>query len=186
MKSKLNTDKYLLNGLDILFVALNPPVQSNSNGHYFSGKQSAFYNLLYESGLLLNNIDKLEADEKVFDGSEYNFNHCRYGVVDIVPEKVETDSGKVDIMDEHIKSLIEKIIDYRPRIVCIIHSKIRNKFNKTNDYRKISNIIQYGCCGKLLMDCNTVFFMQYFPNGNNIPKTKKIKIFEEMKVNLKE
>jgi len=33
---------FLRPGLDVLFLALNPPVQSNTNGHYFSGDQSRF------------------------------------------------------------------------------------------------------------------------------------------------
>lgn len=41
---------FLRDNLDILFIALNPPMQSNNNGHYFSGKQSSFFNQLYLSG----------------------------------------------------------------------------------------------------------------------------------------
>lgn len=40
---------FLRPGLDVLFLALNPPVQSNTNGHYFSGDQSRFYDLLFKS-----------------------------------------------------------------------------------------------------------------------------------------
>lgn len=186
IKTNLGNDKYLRYNLAILFVALNPPFQSNSNGHYFSGKQSTFFSLLYESGLITKNLDKTVADEKVFGGTDYNYRSCIYGVVDVVSEVVETNSGKVRVTDEHLKNLIGKIIEYRPRVVCIIHSKIKKGFNRTKDYRKVGNINAYGNCGKLLMDCNTGFFMQYFPNGNNIPKSEKIKIFEEMKVKIKD
>lgn len=66
-------DSYLKENLDILFVALNPPVQSNTNGHYFSGKQSIFFKQLYLSGLITKEIDKAIADELVFEGNKYNY-----------------------------------------------------------------------------------------------------------------
>ena len=40
---------FLRENLDILFIALNPSVQSNNNGHYFSGKQSLFFKQMYLS-----------------------------------------------------------------------------------------------------------------------------------------
>ncbi len=59
---------YLREGLDVLFVALNPPQQSNNNGHYFSGRNSRFFQQLFKSGLITENLDKLIADESVFGG----------------------------------------------------------------------------------------------------------------------
>ena len=43
-------------GLDVLFLALNPPVQWNTNGHYFSGDQSRSYDLLFKSGLIVQAV----------------------------------------------------------------------------------------------------------------------------------
>ncbi len=64
---------FIRKDLDILFVALNPPYQSNRNEHYFSGSQSRFFQLLFLSGLITTNIDKSQADEKVFGDSLYNY-----------------------------------------------------------------------------------------------------------------
>lgn len=41
---------FLRSRLDVLFVALNPPEQSNANGHYFSGSSSRFFDLLTGAG----------------------------------------------------------------------------------------------------------------------------------------
>lgn len=60
---------FLRDNLDVLFIALNPPVQSNNNGHYFSGKQSSFFNQLYLSGLITEDLDKTIADDLVFGKS---------------------------------------------------------------------------------------------------------------------
>ncbi|WP_185903654.1 uracil-DNA glycosylase family protein [Hathewaya massiliensis] len=184
MQGNLSIDKYLKYNLDILFVALNPPKQSNSNGHYFSGKQSTFFKLLYESGLVTVEVDKLNADEQVFGGTEFNYKNKQFGIIDVVAERVETSSKKVKVSEEHIKSLIGKIIEYKPKTVCIIHSKIKNKFNRVNDFRKLEDINDYGNYGKLLKECNSVFFMQYFPNGNSISKEMKLKIFGEIRESL--
>jgi G:T/U-mismatch repair DNA glycosylase len=53
-------------GLDVLFLAHNPPVQSNASGHYFSGGGSRFFHLLFKSGLITQDIPKSSADEVVF------------------------------------------------------------------------------------------------------------------------
>lgn len=57
--------KFLRDNLDVLFIALNPPLQSNNNGHYFSGRRSSFFKQLYLSGLIVENIDKSIADDLI-------------------------------------------------------------------------------------------------------------------------
>jgi len=57
---------FLRNDLDIMFVGLNPAKGSSENGHYFSVRQ-AFWEQLYKSGIITGNIDKLIADEYVFN-----------------------------------------------------------------------------------------------------------------------
>ena len=40
---------YCRDGLAVLFVALNPPIQSHTNGPWFSGKSSRFFHLLHRA-----------------------------------------------------------------------------------------------------------------------------------------
>ena len=49
--TEINLRPFLRPQLDVLFVALNPPTQSNQRGHYFSGRGSRFFRLLCLSGL---------------------------------------------------------------------------------------------------------------------------------------
>ena len=176
-----NLKPFIRYNLDVLFVGLNPPRQSNSNGHYFSGKQSRFFHLLYKSGLITIDIEKSTADQKIFGDTVFNFNGKNYGVVDLVPDKVETNSGKVKPTSEHLSNLIDKITKYTPMIICVIHSKVRDAFNKSKDPRIIGKLT-YGNSGYLLKNCQTLFFLNYFPNGNNVPDPPKIKIFNEIKL----
>lgn len=96
-------------GLDVLFLALNPPVQSNTNGHYFSGDQSRFYDLLFKSGLIVQPVPKSRADEAVFGGTSVNYNRSTFGVIDLVGDLVQTQSGKVRVSREHVQQAVANI-----------------------------------------------------------------------------
>lgn len=170
---------YLRYNLDLLFIALNPPKQSNSNGHYFSGKQSLFFKQLFESGLITTNLNKSNADEMVFGSNKYNYYNKQFGVLDLVPSTVETNSNSVRVSNENVSLLLDRIKVYKPKNVCIIHAKVREKIEKEID-RKIS----YGLNGKLINNCETVFYCNYFPNGNCIPTTEKLRIYQLIKENL--
>ncbi len=91
----MSLSRYVRPHLDVLFVALNPPKQSHSNGHWFSGNGSRFFKLLYESGLITEPVDKRSADELVFGSTTVNYRQRTYGVIDPVADVVETNSGKV-------------------------------------------------------------------------------------------
>jgi hypothetical protein len=167
---------YLRNNIDLLFIALNPPRQSNSNGHYFSGKSSLFFKQLFESGLITTNIDKSKADEIVFGANKYNYKNLQFGVVDLVPHIVETNSNSITVTKENVSLLLDRIRMYKPNNICIIHSKVRVEIEK-----EIGKKISYGANGKLIDNCETVFYCNYFPNGNNIPAEEKLRIYRLIK-----
>lgn len=169
-------DIYLKENLDVLFIALNPPVQSNSNGHYFSGSQSTFFKQLYLSGLITEDIDKAIADELVFGGNKYNYKNKNYGVIDLLSYVEETNSGNVMVKNTDILSLIEKIKKYKPKNVCIIHSRVMKSLPKI-----IKRNFQYGYNGKLFDDIETELYCNYFPNGNPISTETKLSIYAELK-----
>jgi hypothetical protein len=101
--------EYVRRGLDVLFVALNPPTQSASNGHWFSGEQSSFFKLLFLSGLITESLPKAKADEIVFGSTSVNYKGAAYGVTDLRPELVETNSGKVRVRDEDVARFLDRI-----------------------------------------------------------------------------
>jgi hypothetical protein len=75
---------YIREQLGVLFVALNPPRQSDSNGHWFSGKLSRFFDLLHKSGLITKSLQKDVVDEIVFGSSVSNYRNFEFGVIDLL------------------------------------------------------------------------------------------------------
>ncbi len=165
---------FLRTNLDVLFIALNPAEQSNSNGHYFSGKGSRFFKLLAESGLITREIPKVRADEQVFGTTEINYKRASFGVIDLVPGVVETNGGRVRAKAEHVVCLTSEIRNYAPRFACVIHSSVRSSLTRYGD---LVRPLEYRWCGCVLRDCATEFVLNYFPNGNSIKDDKKIHIF---------
>jgi len=174
-----NDSIYLREDLDILFIALNPPEQSNVNGHYFSGNQSTFFKQLYLSGLITKDLDKKIADELVFGDNEYNYNKRNYGVIDLLPRIVETDGRRVRVVEDDVILMIERIKRLKPKNVCIIHSKVMKSF------KRFANInLSYGYNGRLFNNMDILFYCNYFPNGNNIRTETKLDIYKMIKDNL--
>ena len=166
--------------LDVLFVALNPPRQSDTNCHWFSGKQSRFFHLLYRSNLVSQDVDKATADDIVFGSTSINYKGARYGVVDLVPDQVETKSQRVNPKWEHLDMLVRNIQCYQPRLVCVLHYKVQRAINRMQ-HPAIMGELMYGNCGSILRGCSSTFFLNYFPNGNRYSDRVKIEIFESLR-----
>lgn len=173
---------YVRPGLDVLFVALNPPTQSASNGHWFSGKQSAFFKLLHLSGLIKANVPKSNADEIVFGGTAVNYKGASYGVTDLRPKLIETNSGKVHVSNEDVEKFINAVRANQPRIVCIIHSKVREELNKRiGRSSRIVAAVEIGQFTTPLAGCGSRFICNHFPNGNGIEDQVKVEIFRAVR-----
>jgi hypothetical protein len=157
-------EPFLPRPLDVLFIALNPPQQSHSNGHYFLGEGSRFFKLLAASGLITREIPQALADDVVFGGTEINYAKSSFGVIDLVDDLVETNSARVQVTPRHVHRLKEQILDIQPRFACVIHSKVRDGLNR---HGGLSRRLKYGWCGAILPDCDTEFLLNYFPNGNS-------------------
>lgn len=165
---------YCRDGLDVLFVALNPPVQSHANGHWFSGRSSRFFHLLHQSGLITRPVQKENADEIVFGSSVVNYRSSEFGVIELVHGVVETNSSKVRPTRDQVDFLIERVRKHEPRFVCVLHSKVRNALRR---YGQLVCDLNYGDCGTVLSNCRSRFFVNYFPNGNNVGDERKKEIF---------
>lgn len=176
--TKIKLQPFLRPQLDVLFVSLNPPVQSNDNGHYFSGRSSRFFRLLYLSGLITKDLPKATADETVFDSTSVNYKGCAFGVIDLVDDIVQTNSRKVRPTRRHVDLLFTRIREFDPRFVCVIHSKVRDALNKNP---VCAERLDYGICGPLLLGSESVFVLNYFPNGNNVSDEKKLRIFRALR-----
>jgi G:T/U-mismatch repair DNA glycosylase len=176
--TEINLRPFLRPQLDVLFVALNPPTQSNDNGHYFSGRDSRFFHLLYLSGLITEDLPKATADEIAFGLTSANYKGCAFGVVDLVDDLVQTNSGQVRPTSQRVDELFARIRELNPRFVWVIHSKVRIAMNKSSEF---AGHLDYGVCGSLLQGSESVFVLNYFPNGNNIADKKKREIFRALR-----
>jgi hypothetical protein len=179
--TEINLKSYLRPGLDILFIALNPPRQSNSNGHYFSGKGSRFFKLLAASGLITREIPQARADEVVFGATGINYGRSSFGVVDLVDDLVDTDSTRVRITPHHVACLLDRVREQSPRFACVIHARVRDGLNR---HGNLHSPLKYGWCGGVVRGCATEFVLNYFPNGNSITDETKIRIFQLLRQRL--
>ena len=178
---KSNLKPFLRENLDILFVGLNPAKGSSDNGHYFSVNQ-AFWNQLFNSGLITHHVDKMVADDLVFGDNKYNLNNLNYGITDLITEFAESDSKKIKPTINDVKRLISLIEVNQPKITIILHSKVlTNLFTYLRKEKPSSN---QGFLGKVLPDSNTLFYAIAFPHGNNICSDEKIKNYKLIKQEL--
>lgn len=113
---------FLRPGLDLLFVGLNPARGSSRNRHFFSVNQ-AFWNQLYQSGLITAPVDKASADTIVFGGTRVNCQGWSYGITDLVTAVAESDSRRVKPSRADCMCLENAIRRYSPRPITTLKTK---------------------------------------------------------------
>lgn len=175
---------FLRNNLDILFVGLNPAKGSSENGHYFSVNQ-AFWNQLYESGLITKRVDKSNADELIFGSNKHNYKNWNFGITDLITEIAESNSAKIKPKQTDLIRLENVIKAYKPKTTILLHSKVLKKFIGYLGY--IVPESNTGKLGKLIENCDTTFYNIAFPHGNAITSESKIDKYTKLKefLNLK-
>lgn len=169
---------FLRKKLDILFVGLNPAKGSSENGHYFSVNQ-AFWNQLYESGLITKRVDKSNADDLIFGSNKYNYKNWDFGITDLITEIAESNSAKIKPKEADLIKLEDIIKSYRPKAMVLLHGKVLKKFVDYLGY--VVPESNTGKLGKLIENCNTTFYNIAFPHGNTITSESKINKYTELK-----
>jgi double-stranded uracil-DNA glycosylase len=111
-KSDSTLPDYLSEGLDLVFVGLNPGLYSAKVGHYFAYKQNRFWPALSLSGLIPESIGP-EDDARLLEWG--------IGLTDIVKRPTH---GIHEVSTTEFrrgaKVLREKIERYQPRVVCFV------------------------------------------------------------------
>ena len=103
-------DDYLQDGLDIVFVGINPSEYSVKVGHYFANPRNRFWAALNKSGL----VDREVTPEDDAELIQYGI-----GFTDLVKRPTRQASGlKAADYREGAPVLHEKMLRYQPRIVC--------------------------------------------------------------------
>ncbi len=175
-ESQLNP--FVKEGLDILFVGLNPANGSNSQRHYFSVNQ-AFWNQLLSAGLITENVNKLCADDEIFGKNKKNYKGWSYGITDLVPKVVDSNSKNVKPSDDDCEHLKELIKNCSPRVVVLLHKKVEKKFLSYVKSKFDDN--ETGRVGRIIGKCSTMFYLVPFPHGNHIKSEVKIKRYAGIK-----
>ncbi|KAI5122798.1 hypothetical protein M0805_000141 [Coniferiporia weirii] len=103
----------LAENLEVMFCGINPGVLSAEVGHHFAHPTNHFYKMLYGSGL----TDRLvPASEDHTLPSLYSL-----GITDLVDRPT---SGADEISDremvDSMPTLLQKVVTYKPRVVCFI------------------------------------------------------------------
>ncbi len=101
---------YLAPGLDIIFVGINPGIQSAQAGHYYANPRNPFWLLLYKAGLTPR---RLQPEE------DHLMPTFGYGITDIVkrPSRGAADLTTTDFHKSR-RILKEKLLACQPRIIC--------------------------------------------------------------------
>ena len=173
---------FIRKDLDILFVGLNPADGSSDKGHYFSVNQ-AFWNQLYDSGLITQQINKSIADDIVFGSTRINNKGWNYGITDLVTEIADSNSGNINPTVAQNERLKKLIIEIKPKVVVLMHSKVLKRFVKHLGY--IPPESNSGNMGTLIDNCSTVFYNIAFPHGNAIKSEDKVRMYDKIKEFLK-
>ncbi len=132
MNKQVNLTEYIHEEMDLFFVALNAPEESNNNGHWFS-RNLSFWNLLFDAGITTKRInDPLLGDELVFGSSSINFSKWIIGVTDLNREVVQTDSTGVQTTKEQVKRILEILVSKKVKRLVLMHSKVATEFEESN------------------------------------------------------
>jgi len=169
---------FVRKNLDILFVGLNPAEGSSQNRHYFSVNQ-AFWNQLLVSGLICQNVDKVNADDIVFGSNKINNNGWSYGITDLINGIAESNSKLIKPSVQDCIRLETVINEGNPRTVVLLHGKVVRAL-----YQYLHQPIpkaNSGFLGKILPGCDTEFFSIAFPHGNAISSSEKINQYIKLK-----
>ncbi len=169
---------FLRKDLDILFIGLNPAAGSSQNRHYFS-VNSALWRQLHRAGLITAEVDKANADELIFGGTEYNYNRWSYGITDLVTSVAESNSRKVNPTVAECQALAETIMELAPRAAVLLHMKVVRAFLPYLGHAVPET--NSGDMGMLITGCPTIFFNIAFPHGNAIKSEDKVARYVEVR-----
>ncbi|KAF9474451.1 DNA glycosylase [Pholiota conissans] len=105
----------------VMFCGINPGQQSALIGHHFGNPRNHFWSCLYESGLTSRKLDPRE-DFKLPE--EFSI-----GITNLVerPTAEQSELSRKEQVDG-VPRLLDKIAQYRPRIVCFVGLGIADIF----------------------------------------------------------
>jgi double-stranded uracil-DNA glycosylase len=103
---------YLVPGLSILFVGINPGLRSAEVGHHFAGPSNRFWKLLFDTKLIPFPMTYQD---------DWQLPEFGYGLTNLIarPTAGVQDLEKRDFLEGH-QVLVTKITIYQPRLVALL------------------------------------------------------------------
>ncbi|KXN69196.1 DNA glycosylase [Conidiobolus coronatus NRRL 28638] len=112
----------LLNhSMKILFIGINPGVQSSQKGRHFGNPRNLFWPLLHQSGLVPTKLT-CEDDEKLLEEHSFGFTNLSPR-----PTVGMDDLTKTELV-EGVPVLKQKILEYKPQVCCFLGIQIYRYF----------------------------------------------------------
>lgn len=144
--NEINIIEILHPKMDILFVALNPPKISNTNGHYFS-RNLSFWNILFDAGLIIQRVKSpITGDDEVFRDNAINYKRAIFGITDLCNNVLETNSSRVTVNADRPNRILNLLNSHNTKVLCLMHKKVSKAFEEvlTLDRKK-----RYGLIGRI-------------------------------------
>lgn len=112
---------HLRRGLDVVFVGINPGLESARQRHHYAGPTNHFWPLLFESGLV---------PERLTFADDARCPRFGFGLTNLVgrPSRGIDDLSRQE-MDAGAAVVRDKLRRYRPRVVCFNGRKIYEVFS---------------------------------------------------------
>ncbi len=103
---------YLVPGLAILFVGINPGLRSAEVGHHFAGPTNRFWKLLFDARLIPFPMTYRD---------DWQLPEFGYGLTNLIarPTAGVQDLEKRDFLEGH-QALLTKVTTYQPRLVALL------------------------------------------------------------------
>jgi TDG/mug DNA glycosylase family protein len=112
LETGVSLPDYLAHGLKLLFIGINPGSYSAQVGHYYARPGNLFWWALSNSGLVPQTMGPENDGEML---------RCGIGLTDVVKRPTHS-SGELrqDEFDRGVKSLVQKIETYKPKVACFV------------------------------------------------------------------
>lgn len=103
---------YLRDGLDIVFVGINPGAYSASTGKYFATSSNRFWRAFSDSRIV-------DIDRSLMPGDEAWLNDAGVGFTDVV-KRASTSASSLKAADYRYWAplTLHKLVDYAPLVIC--------------------------------------------------------------------
>ncbi|WNM57625.1 mismatch-specific DNA-glycosylase [Candidatus Nitrospira allomarina] len=119
---------YLIPGLSILFVGINPGLRSAEVGHHFAGPSNRFWKLLFDAKLIPFPMTYQD---------DWQLPEFGYGLTNLIarPTAGVQDLEKRDFLEGH-QALVTKITIYQPRLVALLGVSMARMLLSSNEAPK--------------------------------------------------